>query len=126
MQSFIHAGGPFMYPILLLAIIAAVLFVWRVAQAFRGDKTSLPTALQARTVLHLGVCALVIGIVAQLTGLYRAATAVLEATEISPVILARGIQVSFNTTLLGMYVLVICMLLWLILRAVLAHRSAAV
>lgn len=124
MQSFIQAGGPFMYLILLFAFIAAVLFVLRLIQVLREGGASVTTLSEARTVLHLGICSFLFGIIGQLTGLYQAAGAVLRATEISPNILARGIHVSFNTTLLGLYALGVCMLLWLVLRAVLLWRAS--
>jgi hypothetical protein len=120
MTSFFSAGGPFMYPILFAGLAALGLTVYRAVQIIGGGRRLSPLAV--RTVLHLGIFALLLGIVAQLTGLYQAAAAIIQAENISPQIVAQGMLVSFNTTMFGLYVLLICMLLWLGLRA-LAQRA---
>lgn len=123
MGSFIANGGPFMYLILLLGTAAVLLTVWRMRRSYAGQPVP---AGQVNTVLYLGLTALLIGVIAQLTGLYSAATAILEATAIAPSVVAEGILISFNSTLLGFYTLVISALLWLLLRAVVQrHRPAA-
>lgn len=115
MTSFFSAGGPFMYPILFAGIVALGLTVYRAAQIIGGGRRVPAPAV--RTVLHLGVFALLLGLIAQLTGLYQAASAIIQAENISPQIVAQGLLVSFNTTMLGLYVLLVCLVLWLALRA---------
>jgi hypothetical protein len=118
MGSFIANGGPFMYLILLIGAAVVLLAAWRGRRSFAGQPVR---PAQINTVLYLGATALLLGVIAQLTGLYSAATAILEATAIAPSVVAEGILISFNTTLLGFYILVIAVLLWLFLRAI-AHR----
>ncbi len=118
MGSFIANGGPFMYLILLIGAAVVLLTAWRARRSLSGQPAQ---PAQINTVLYLGITALLLGIIAQLTGLYSAATAILKATAISPSIVAEGILISFNTTLLGFYILVIAALLWLLLRAI-THR----
>ncbi len=120
MGNFIANGGPFMYLILLAGGAALVLALLRARRSVSGQPVP---AAQVNTVLYLGVTALLLGITAQLTGLYSAATAILKATEVSPSIVAKGILISFNTTMLGFYVLLFTGLLWLVLRA-LAQRAS--
>ena len=122
MGSFIANGGPFMYLILLFAATATILAVLRGWRAVQGRPV---TARQVNTVLYLGMTALLLGIVAQLTGIYQAATAILRATAIAPPIVAEGLLISFNSTLLGLYVLVFCAILWFLLRALQQRASAA-
>ncbi|MCB2203331.1 hypothetical protein KQI65_01175 [bacterium] len=119
MNTFIANGGPFMYLILLFGCAALLLTLMRAARSLRG----LPVERsQINTVLYLGFAAVLIGVAAQLTGLYQAATAILQATDISPAIIAQGILISFNSTLFGLYILLFSALLWLLLRAIVARR----
>jgi hypothetical protein len=121
MNSFFFAGGSFMYLILAIGFVAFALTLYRGATTLlRGRR--IPTGA-VRTILHLGVLALLLGIAAQLTGLYRAASAIIRAENISPQIVAQGILVSFNTTLFGLYILLFCLLLWLGLRALASRRD---
>jgi hypothetical protein len=119
MGSFIADGGPFMYLILMTGAAAAVLAIVRGKRATTGSTVS---TVEVNTVLYLGIAALLLGIVGQLTGLYQAASAILRASAISPPVIAKGILISFNTTLLGFYMLIASGLLWFILRA-LVQRS---
>lgn len=105
-----------MVPILLLGITALVLTIFRAAQCMRTGRPLAPAPVN--TVLYLGLTALLLGAIAQLTGLYRAAVVIVHATNVSPQIIAEGVLVSFNTTLFGLYVLLISALLWLALRAI--------
>lgn len=120
MGSFIANGGPFMYLILLIGAAVVLLAAWRVRRSYVGQPVQ---PAQINTVLYLGATALLIGVIAQLTGLYSAATAILKASAIAPSVVAEGILISFNTTLLGFYILVVAALLWLLLRAVALRRS---
>lgn len=122
MNSFFFAGGPFMYLILAIALVALALTLYRGATTLLRGRRIPAGAI--RTILHLGVLALLLGITAQLTGLYQAASAIIQAENISPQIVAQGILVSFNTTLFGLFVLLLCLLLWLVLRAVASRRDA--
>ena len=121
MTSFFLAGGPFMYLILAIGLVALALTLYRIVTMMRTDRFIPSDAI--RTILHLGVLALLLGIAAQLTGLYQAASAIIRAENISPQIVAQGILVSFNTTLFGLYVLLLCLLLWLVLRALASRRE---
>ena len=122
MNAFFFAGGPFMYLILIVGIIAFALTSYRIVTMMRTDR-DIPSD-SIRTILHLGILALLLGITAQLTGLYQAATAIIQAENISPQIVAQGLLVSFNTTLFGLYILLLCLLLWLVLRALATRRDA--
>lgn len=121
MNSFFLAGGPFMYLILAIGLVALALTLYRIVTMMRTDRFIPSDAI--RTILHLGVLALLLGIAAQLTGLYQAASVIIRAENISPQIVAQGILVSFNTTLFGLYVLLLCLLLWLVLRALASRRE---
>lgn len=122
MSAFMSEGGPFMYLILILGVVALMLTLYRSARLLQGTAVS---AASVNTVLYLGCAALLLGVTAQLTGLYMAASAIIRAENIAPPIIARGILVSFNTTLFGLYVFVIALLLWLALRALASRRSPA-
>jgi hypothetical protein len=115
MTSFFVAGGPFMYLILILGTTAVILSVIRAVGLLRGNDATADGKIN--TILYLGLAALLLGITAQLTGLYSAAQVILRATAISPAIIAEGVLVSFNTTLFALYVLCISWALWLGLRA---------
>ena len=64
----------------------------------------------------VGLLALVIGVLAQLIGLYSAFSAIEQMGQISAPMLAGGLKVSSITTLYGLFVFIIGYIAWLLLR----------
>ena len=63
----------------------------------------------------IGLFSLVTGILGQLIGLYMAFSAIERAKDISPAIMFGGLKVSMITTLYGMIIFLLSILIWLIL-----------
>lgn len=61
----------------------------------------------------VGLFSLVLGILAQLIGLYQAFSAIEQAGNISPALLAGGLKVSMITTIYGIIIFLISYLLWM-------------
>ena len=66
-------------------------------------------------VKSIGLFTMITGILGQLVGLYAAFVAIEGAMDISPAILAGGLKVSLITTLYGILVYLISILLWFLL-----------
>ncbi|MDC3353589.1 MotA/TolQ/ExbB proton channel family protein [Schleiferiaceae bacterium] len=77
------------------------------------------TAWKGGPLKELGLLALAIGILGQLIGIYDAFS-VFETTEISSALLAGGLKVSLTTTLYGLLIYILS----LVLRAAQTWRTA--
>ena len=77
------------------------------------------TAWKGGPLKELGLLALAIGILGQLIGIYDAFS-VFETTEISSALLAGGLKVSLTTTLYGLVIYIVS----LVLRAAQTWRKA--
>ena len=111
-MSILNEGGPFfMYPLLLLLILVLVLFVKELVRKGNAAKT-------IKLISSLSLFAIVWGFLGQIIGLISAFDAIQAGMDISPVILAGGLKVSFLSPVFGMFVfligrLVIIVLTWI-------------
>ena len=108
-------GGP------LFMGILTIIFILVIAQAtkisFSNSDESLEKKFKAVGLLKsLGVLALVVGILGQLIGLFSAFQAMETTQNISTSMLAGGLKVSLITTLYGMIIFIVSLLLALFFK----------
>lgn len=110
-------GGPLFMSILtiLLVIMVAVsaYFAVVIASGRASEKTNF--AHQLRYVRSIGLFTMITGILGQLVGLFEAFSVIQEIGDISPSILAGGLKVSMITTLTGIIIYLISILIWFLL-----------
>ncbi len=108
-------GGPIFMGMLTLILLALfTVFVMSIIK--KGNEKELTSSLQ--WLKSIGTLGLVVGVLGQLIGLYSA-FAVMETMEgISPSILAGGLRVSLITTLYGVIIFVLYLILSMILKRI--------
>jgi len=127
MPTLIRLSGPYGYVLTLLALV--VLFV--TLRATRSLMTSTPPSPsvvreQQNALLFWGSVAAMIGFLGQCTGSYLALTAILEASEISPSVVAEGFVTSFVPTLFGLAILAFSVAAWGCLRLLAQGRPTLI
>lgn len=100
--------------ILLVVVVAvSVYFMILIASGKAKDKTNFPH--QLTYVKSIGLFTMITGILGQLIGLFMAFTAIEAAQDISPAILAGGLKVSMITTLTGVVIYLLSIIIWFLL-----------
>jgi len=100
--------------ILLVVIVAvAVYFAVTVANGKASQKQNFTHRL--KYVKSIGLFTMITGILGQLIGLFIAFTAIEGAEDISPSIIAGGLKVSMITSLTGIIIYLISIVLWFLL-----------
>lgn len=114
MTDLFYMGGPLYMGILtLLLLIILAMSVYRAIQ-IAGNEVKHETTFRyyLNHIKSVGLFALVLGILAQLMGLYQAFSVIEQAGDISPALLAGGLKVSMITTIYGMTIFVLSYLIW--------------
>ncbi len=118
MLYFIRSMGPFGILEIILLIVIAVLAIKKAVDLFfraRLDAAALESGLHA--ILFWGVIAAVLGVLGQVSGIYRALNVIASAKEIDPKIVAMGFAESFTTTIFGLALFVVAAVIWFALFA---------
>ena len=117
MKELFYMGGPLFMGILtvLLVILLAVTvyFVMLIGSGKAAGKINFPHRLGY--IKAIGLFIFITGILGQLVGLVEAFKAIEQAMDISPSIMAGGLKVSMITTLYGMFIYLISILIWFVL-----------
>lgn len=103
-------GGPLFMGILSLILIGVIISVVRYVTAEEKSKEKLDL------IKAFGLLAMITGVLAQLIGLFDALKAIEMAGRIAPGILAAGLKVSMITTLYGLTIYVISLIIWITLK----------
>lgn len=117
MLELIHKGGPFMSLMVLIVIVIVGLVIKKIVDLF--FRKGLDTKQQEyglNAILFWGIISAVLGVTAQLLGIYIAINAIIEAADVSPQLILMGYQVSFISTLFGLYIFIFSALAWFLLR----------
>ncbi|MGW8314458.1 MAG: MotA/TolQ/ExbB proton channel family protein [Bacteroidales bacterium] len=117
MANLFYMGGPLFMGILttLLVIMLAVSIYFLVSIA-SGKALDKPNFRHQLTyVKSVGLFTMITGILGQLIGLLMAFKAIEQANDISPAILAGGLKVSLITTLYGIIIYLVSILIWFLL-----------
>lgn len=123
---FIMGGALFMsiLTILLVIIVAvSVYFAITIASGKASEKGNF--RYQLKYVRSLGLFTMITGILGQLIGLFSAFTAIEGAGDISPALIAGGLKVSMITTLTGVVIYLISIIIWFILDLMYQKKYAS-
>jgi len=117
MKEWFIKGGPLFMSILtiLLVILVAVTvyFVIIIASGKASDKPNFRH--QLKYVRSIGLFTLVTGILGQMIGLFQAFNAIEAVKDISPSIVAGGLKISMITSLTGIFIYLVSIVLWFLL-----------
>jgi biopolymer transport protein ExbB/TolQ len=117
MFYYIHAGGPFMWLLLLLAIVILVLTVKKIIQLFIGNKRAdAVTDSGINSILFWGGISVMLGFFAHFLGVYISMQVISRAHEISSAVVAEGYAISLIPILFGMIIFIFSAIVWYILR----------
>jgi len=115
MLDLFYQGGPLFMGILTLIFIAMItVAVTNGMPVVKGHVTDPETAARKLGYIRsVGLFALIVGLLAQLIGLFSAFQAIeLKAIEVSPEIMAAGFKVSMITTIYGLIIYALSLLIW--------------
>ncbi len=117
MKDIFHMGGPLFMGILtiLFVLMLAYSVISLISIITKGDDDPLKVRSRLPHIKAIGLFALITGILGQLIGLYEAFAAIERAMDISPSIMAGGLKISMITTLYGILIYLISILIWIIL-----------
>lgn len=109
--------------ILTLLLIAMV--VWMFLSFYNYKSSSHKDVLKKISYgRSIGLFALVFGIFAHLIGFYHAFARLEEVSHIAPSVLYAGLKVSLITTIYGVLIYLISLLLWFVFSAIVMKRAS--
>jgi biopolymer transport protein ExbB/TolQ len=118
------SGGPYMWVLLVLALVILGLTVKKVVDLFaRNARSPEILARGVNAILFWGCVSAVLGLLGQFTGMYRSLSIIRSFGVINPSLVAEGIAVSLLTTLFGLMILMFSALAWFGLRCRLKQIS---
>jgi len=125
MFDLFYKGGPlFMGILTLLFFIILAIALYNLVIILRGDfKDINETRNKLKYIKSLGLFAFVTGFLGQLLGLFNAFSAIEQAMEISPPILAGGLKISMITPIYGILILLFSYIFWIILDYMASRRN---
>jgi len=107
---------------LFMGILTVLLVIILAGSVYFAFAIGTGTAPGKKNFLHkltylksLGLFTMITGILGQLIGLMMAFTAIEQAMDISPAIMAGGLKVSMITTLYGILINLLSILIWFLL-----------
>ncbi len=117
LDNLFHQGGPLFMGILtiLLLILLATAVIFAI-NIFSGKSQKSESFVHRLTyVKSMGLFTMITGILGQLIGLLMAFGAIERAGDISPQMVYGGLKISFYTTVYGIVIYLLSILLWFIL-----------
>lgn len=113
MLLFIKQMGPFGYLMIIISVVIGVLAIKKAVDLFGGkERAAADLERGLHAILFWGVVEAVLGVLGQISGIYKALNAIYRATEINPRIIYMGFAESFTTTLYGLWVLLLSAVIW--------------
>ncbi|NMM50672.1 MotA/TolQ/ExbB proton channel family protein [Marinigracilibium pacificum] len=125
MKDLFFAGGPVFMGFLSIIMIGMV--VWNIIYFVRNyfnegsDEKSLRKIGYGKSI---GLFALIIGILGQLMGMYDAFSFIESTSGVTPALVYSGIKVSMITTLYGLFIYLLSLILWFIASNLLEKKLA--
>jgi hypothetical protein len=117
MKNLFLSGGPLFMSILTLLLI--VMLAWFIYHYLAYASNSLASKeillSRLRAGKAIGLFAMICGVLGQMLGLYQAFFAIERAADISPAIIMGGIKISMISTIYGILIYLLAILLWFIL-----------
>ena len=90
--------------IILIGVIGVTILYWVKKE---------PTTKDLDLIKSVGLLALIFGVLGQLIGLFSAFEAIEQMGSVSPAMLAGGLKVSSITTIYGLVIYIVSLLLWI-------------
>lgn len=123
MKEFLVTGGSTgMSIILIIGIIVLLISGLATARRIMQLEESLLDEKLMLSIKSLGGIAGLTGLFFQTLGLYNAFQAIQAASDISPIIVMKGVFVSFYSTFFGLGVFLVSMIIWYLLKVTAGHR----
>lgn len=117
LSNLFHTGGPLfmgILTILLLILLAtAVIFAINISNGKAQKSESFTHRL--KYLKSMGLFTMIVGILGQLIGFLMAFGAIERAGDVSPQMIYGGLKISFYTTVYGILIYLLSILLWFIL-----------
>ena len=125
MFELFYKGGPlFMGILTILFFIILAIAIYNLIIILRGDfKDINETRKKLKYLKSIGLFAFISGILGQLIGLFSALSAIEQAMDISPAILAGGLKISMIPPIYGILILLISYIFWIILDYIASRRN---
>ncbi len=115
--NMLFKGGPFMWVLLIIAIIVAALAIKKVIDFyFKKSLEQKKMEWGLNAIIIWGVISATLGFLGHFQGMYLAMSFISEAADISPAIVAGGFAVSLLTILFGLTIFLFSAIIWLFLR----------
>lgn len=115
MFDYFYAGGPLFMSLISIAGLVALFFIIKTTSKVMQGKTISQAEL--RNIPVAGSTAFILGILGQVIGLYQAMSAIQQAGDVSPALLAGGFQVSMIAPIYGMILFVISLIAYLAINS---------
>jgi biopolymer transport protein ExbB/TolQ len=113
---FIMGGSLFMGILTILFVIMLAVSVYFLVMILTGKAAAKENFSQRLAYIKsIGLFTMITGILGQLIGLFEAFKAIEAAMDISPAIMAGGLKVSLITTLTGVFIYLLSILIWFVL-----------
>jgi hypothetical protein len=123
MKEFIVTGGPWgMSFILILGIIILIISIITALRRITHQKYSVLDERLMLSIKYLGGIAFLSGMFFQTLGLYLAYQAIVEAADVSPILVMQGVFISFYTTFFGLGVFLVSLIIWYLLKVIWTHK----
>jgi len=124
MKDLFYMGGPLFMSILSILLIVVV--VWIIYHTIIHFSSTAPdkniTLRKLGYGKSIGLFALITGILGQLIGLFMAFSTIEKVGDISPAIMMGGIKVSMITTLYGISIYLVSLLLWFVTSIIIDRK----
>lgn len=124
MKDLFYMGGPLFMSILTVLLVGMV--AWIIYHFILGmtSQNMTPEKTLRKLVYgkSMGLFAMITGILGQLIGFYMAFTAIQKAGDISPAMVFDGLKVSLITTIYGIFIYLLSILLWLTASSIIERK----
>lgn len=126
MKDLFYTGGPLFMSILSAIFVNMIVwFIYHFVQLYGSKQLGKEKALRNMNYgRSIGLFALVTGILGQLIGFYDAFSAIEHTGDISPALVFGGIKVSLITTLYGIFIFLLSIILWFIGSYLIEQKKA--
>ena len=114
------AGGPFMNMITILGLLALVIATLKIVSMVSKKEV---TDTYLGLIKMAGSLAVAFGFFSQVVGIVQALEAIRAAADISPQIVMRGAIVSFYAPIWGLFVFIVSMLIYYVLKEIIKARQ---
>jgi len=124
MSELFYMGGPlFMSMLTLLLILMVSWIIYQFFYYYGADEEKQQIALRKlKYGRSIGLFALIMGILGQLIGFYSAFSAIEEMGNVSPAMMFGGIKVSMITTIYGILIYLLSLLLWFLSSLIIERK----